>query len=233
MSRVAKEPRTSAQLQTGGAAAIALALFAVAGLAAASELRLPLRPLSSLGHLKPAPPPGMQGPEGIPIPNAPVLAYGQVVSLGRKIDGIVCQQNEQVAYHVHTHLTIFVRGKARQVPYGIGIGSPLRNVNPPPGQPFVGGTCYMWLHTHASDGIIHIESPDSRRFTLGQFFDVWGQPLNRNRVGPARGPVTALYNGKVYTGNLRRMPLGSHTRIQLEVGKPLVAPEKVANWYQL
>jgi hypothetical protein len=29
------------------------------------------------------------------------------------------------------------------------------------------------------------------------------------------------------------MPLGSHTRIQLEVGKPLVAPEKVANWYQL
>src|SRR5581483_12030445 len=30
------------------------------------------------------------------------------------------------------------------------------------------------LHTHEPDGIIHVESPVNRKFTLGEFFDVWG-----------------------------------------------------------
>ena len=30
----------------------------------------------------------------------------------------------------------------------------------------------MWLHTHAADGIVHIESPVDRTYTLGNFFDV-------------------------------------------------------------
>jgi hypothetical protein len=41
--------------------------------------------------------------------------------------------------------------------------------------------------THANDGIIHIESPVQRTYTLGQFFDVWQQPLSPTRVGPAPG----------------------------------------------
>jgi hypothetical protein len=86
----------------------------------------------------------------------------------------------------------------------------------------------MWLHTHAGDGIIHIESPVQRTYTLGEFFDIWGQPLTRRRVGPARGAVTALFDGHVFTGNPRAVPLLSHSQIELEVGRPLVAPDEIA-----
>jgi hypothetical protein len=44
----------------------------------------------------------------------------------------------------------------------------------------------------------------------------------------ARGPVTALFDGKLFTGNLRQIPLLAHAQIQLEIGKPLVAAEHIA-----
>jgi hypothetical protein len=85
----------------------------------------------------------------------------------------------------------------------------------------------MWLHTHSADGIIHTESPVNRAYTLGEFFDIWGQPLGREQAGPAHGPVTALLNGRVFTGNPREIPLLAHAQIQLEVGRPLLAPESI------
>ena len=45
-----------------------------------------------------------------------------------------------------------------------------------------------------------------RTYTLGEFFNEWGQPLGPNQVGPANGKVTALYNGSVYLGNPARHP---------------------------
>ena len=96
-------------------------------------------------------------------------------------------------------------------------------------RPFVGsGACFSWLHTHAPDGIIHIESPVKRQYTLGNFFDVWGQPLGPSQVGPAHGPVTAFYNGQHYLGNPNDIPIGKHVQIQLDVGRPLVAPERIS-----
>jgi hypothetical protein len=90
------------------------------------------------------------------------------------------------------------------------------------------GSCFYWLHTHAADGIIHIESPIERAYTLGNFFDVWGQPLSSSRVGPAAGPVTAFYDGERYDGDPRAIPLTAHAQIQLDLGRPLVAPAAIA-----
>jgi hypothetical protein len=36
--------------------------------------------------------------------------------------------------------------------------------------------------------------------------------------------VTALYNDQVFRGNPRDIPLTKHAQIQLDVGRPLVAP---------
>lgn len=55
----------------------------------------------------------------------------------------------------------------------------------------------MWLHTHARDGIIHIESPTKHSHTLGQFFAVWGQKLSTNQVGSVKGKVTTFYDSRV------------------------------------
>jgi hypothetical protein len=40
--------------------------------------------------------------------------------------------------------------------------------------------------------------------------------------------VVAIYNGQVFQGDPRNIPLTAHAQIKLEVGTPLVAPEKIA-----
>ena len=185
-------------------------------------------PLSTLGSLLAAPAPGATGPENVPIPAAPTLAATSPATAGQAIDGIGCDTSEQTLFHIHTHLTIFVNGQQRQVPAGIGIPGAVATQTPQ--GPFIdSGTCFYWLHTHAADGIIHIESPVKRTYTLGEFFDEWGQPLSSSQAGPAHGKVTVIVNGQVFKGNPREVPLGSHEDLQLEVGSPLVAPETI-NW---
>jgi hypothetical protein len=185
-------------------------------------------PLSTLGTLTAAPAPGALGPENVPIPSAPVLAGTSPATTGQTIDGIGCQTSEQTVFHIHTHLTIFVNGQPRQVPAAIGIPSAVAEQTK--AGPFIGsGTCFYWLHTHAADGIIHIESPVERTYTLGEFFDEWGQPLGPDQAGPAKGKVTVIVNGKVFKGNPRDVPLGSRENLQLDVGSPLIAPETI-NW---
>jgi hypothetical protein len=175
------------------------------------------------------------GPETIPIPSGPKLASLINVASGQTIDGVQCQTDEQTVVHVHTHLTVFVNGQARVIPYGIGI--PGFQAVQLQGGPFVEtGTCFYWLHAHANDGIIHVESPStSDTFTLGQFFDEWGQPLSTTTVGPASGQVTVFFTSpgkpaQIYTGNPRNLPLGDHYQIQLDVGSPIVAPVQITNW---
>jgi len=221
-----------------GAGAAVLVIAAVVGItlavsggspkaAGVTAPKLNLAPLSTLGTLKPAPAPGPLGPEGVPVPTAPALAGTATAATGQAVDGISCQTTEQTIFHIHAHLTIFVNGSARQVPAAIGIpGAQAENTAQ---GPFIAsGTCFYWLHTHAADGVIHIESPVQRTYTLGNFFDVWGQPLGTDRVGPTTGHVVALYNGQVYQGNPRDIPLTAHAQIQLMVGTPLVAPEQIS-----
>ena len=125
--------------------------------------------------------PGRPGPRACRSPAPLRWPAPATAATGQHVDGISCQTTEQTVFHIHAHLTIFVNGPARQVPAGIGIPG-ARAQNTAQG-PFINsGTCFYWLHTHAADGIIHIESPGHRVYTLGDFFDEWGQPL-----GPAAG----------------------------------------------
>jgi hypothetical protein len=185
-------------------------------------------PLSTLGTLAADPPQGSLGPEDVPIPSVPPLAGPSAATAGQPIDEIDCDPHEQLAYHIHTHLTIFVNGQQRQVPAGIGI--PDAVAQPASGGSFIySGKCFYFLHTHTNDGIIHVESPVVKTYTLGEFFDEWQQPLSSSQVGPAKGKVTAIVNGEVYQGDPRDIPLGSHEDVTLEVGTPLLAPENI-NW---
>lgn len=191
------------------AAAVSLAVISAGGhpAGAGGKAKMKLAAVSTLGKLAPAPFPGSPGSEGVPVPAAAPLASTASDATGRTVDGISCQSSEGTLFHIHAYLTIVINGSPRQVPADIGVA----------------GSCLYWLHTHAADGIVHIESPVRRTFTLGQIFDVWGQPLGPDRIGPAAGHVTALYNGKVYQGNPRDLPLSPHAQIQLEIGTPLVA----------
>jgi hypothetical protein len=178
------------------------------------------------------------GYEGIPIPIGPKLATLATAATGETVDDVQCQAGEQLVSHVHTHLTIFVDGEARVIPYGIGVPG-AEAVQTPKGAFVETGSCFYWLHTHQEDGVIHVESPStSLSFTLGQFFAEWGIPLNSKQVGPATGKLTVFFSapGKkvgIYKGNPADLPLGGHYQIQIDVGTPIVKPVDITNWSNL
>lgn len=157
-------------------------------------------------------------PLGSPTPTPPVLAPISTIVTGQPIDGIQCSGKEQLVFHIHAHLAIYVNGSARTVPEGIGIMPPRHETQNAAGVPTViSGACFYWLHSHTSDGILHIESPVQRTYTLGNWFDIWGIPLDSTHVGPASGTVIAYLNGQVYSGDIRSIPLDVHNLIQLDV----------------
>jgi hypothetical protein len=169
---------------------------------------------------------GQLGFEGIPIQNGAAVAPASTTQTGT-VNGIQCGSKEELAYHIHAHLTVFDNGQARSVPGGIGIpGSQV--VQTTEGPVASGGQCIYWLHTHAPDGVIHIESPTQRIYSLGDFFDEWHQPLSATQVGDVKGKVSAIVNGKPWTKSIRAIPLNPHQVIQLNVGSPV--PFETVNW---
>jgi hypothetical protein len=136
---------------------------------------------------------------------------------GATIDGIPCQSGEQLAVHYHAHLSILIGGNETTLPAGVGIDQTAQ--------------CLYWMRVHAADGIIHIEAPKesaARKFTLGNIFDIWRQPLSSTRVGAtvlAKDQKLLIFvDGKPYTGNPRDIVLGKYTQVVLEVTPPEVTP---------
>ena len=153
-----------------------------------------------------------------------ILASTQGQHTGETVNGVQSNDNEQVLFHIHAHLAIYVNGKQKLLPYGVGIVPPYQLQQTASGPFVVGGSKFYWLHTHDESGVIHIESPVQRTFTLGDFFAEWRQPLSANQVGPDKGKVTAYVNGKKFSGNPASIPLTAHALIQLDVGT-VVAPK--------
>lgn len=133
------------------------------------------------------------------------LLLAQGMFAGLPIDGIRCDTTEGAVEHIHARLKLVERGRPVTVPAMIGIPQ--------------GGSCLYWLHTHAEDGMIHIESPVRRGFTLGQFFDVWGETLNRTQAGGVRATrgrqLSIFVNGKRWGGDPRAIPLRDNEEITI------------------
>jgi len=140
---------------------------------------------------------------------------------------------EFFTYHVHAHLDVYVNGSHVQIPGGIGIdvtdsvihkgvtnGAPSHGGIPPSGCP---RPCVSPLHTHFVDGVIHIEAPTKKQFTLGQFFREWGVRLDSSCVGGYCRPeasVAVFVDGKQQTGNRGDIPLVDHAEIAVVIGAP-------------
>jgi hypothetical protein len=162
------------------------------------------------------------GPEGLPMETGAFLAPATTTRLGAIVKGIQCEPMAQLAYTSYAHLQIYVRGHSRALPGGIGIvdENPVATQH---GLIYSTHTCMYWLHTRAADGLVHVESPVARQFTLGDLFAVWNQPLSEHRVASARGPVTAYVNGRQWHRSPAAIPLREHAVIQLAVGRPAPA----------
>jgi hypothetical protein len=135
------------------------------------------------------------------------------------IDGIQCNAAEQLVFHNHAHLDLFINGQPYTIPSQVGI---------------VPGKCIYWLHTHDDSGVIHIESPVTRNFTLGQFFDIWKKKFSNvqifDNIANATNTMSIYVNGTKTNGNIdyRNTNLNEHDQIAIVFGRP---PPKIPSTY--
>ena len=144
---------------------------------------------------------------------------------------IPCDQLEHTQFHYHAYLQLFLRGGRVAVPTDVG-----RKLG-----------CYYWLHMHTNEpGIIHVESPDDRTFTLGDFFDVWSdwsgnrQLLDATHVAAltvSGGEKLAVYvdlddgsGARPVAGDPRGVVLRDHEVITLEITPPTLNPPPSFSW---
>ncbi len=135
------------------------------------------------------------------------------------VDGIYCDTLEQTAYHVHAHVSIYINGKQSLIPQYVGIASD--------------GSCYYWLHTHDTSGVIHMEAPASRSFIFGNFLDEWSAHFSSLGYPPELDFTTGWkvwVDGKPYTGNFRNIPLVAHALITMAYDSPGVKPDTTYAW---
>jgi len=150
--------------------------------------------------------------------NWPTAWVSQVTArpLGTIIDGITCDTSEGVVQHSHQYLTFIINGRIAKAPGSVGIDDATQ--------------CLYWLHSHNPDGIIHLESPQTGEFMLGEFLDIWRSSKDVNKsllteVVAKEKPSQVWVNGQLYTGNLWTLPLTSREQITIEYGQPTLKPQ--------
>ena len=148
-----------------------------------------------------------------------VYLSGNQTPSASTVDGIECLPTEATVFHVHAHLDLIVNSKSVTIPAGIGI---------------IPNQCFYWLHTHTPDGIIHIEAPQQRNFTIGQFVKVWD---NTPGISPPTfedltlndNNLKIFVNGNEVNGTLDNMQLSAHDEIVIISGN---VPPTIPSYYQ-
>ena len=124
-----------------------------------------------------------------------------------KYADICVKSTDTVDIHIHSVLSIYNNGVKEPVPGDIGIS---------PG-------CHKPVHTHSGDdvdGTIHVETSSSYKLppaTLGDFFEIWKQPLSTSQVWKFSGKVTMSVDGSPYTGDFSSLDLKDGQQIVIEI----------------
>jgi hypothetical protein len=184
-----------------------------------------------------APAPSSSDPMPYPAPSDPMARA--------RAAGLVPEPAEQLQYHVHAHLDVFVNGKHIIVPAGLGIDITNRRVHKfeTDGMAAWGGivipcaeACISPLHTHDVTGILHTESSTRHDNTLGQLFTEWNVRLDANCFATYCRPAQALaiyVNGTKFDGDPTTIPLSDHKEIAIIAGTPPAQIPNTADWNQI
>ena len=179
---------------------------------------------------RPAPPPTLASPapslaaRSLPGLQAGPAPWGtSAPDLRARLEaiGLPVMTDQGVVLHFHAHLDVFVNGRPVTVPANIGINQ--------------AGGYLSSLHTHDDGGIIHVESPTDRTYTLGQFFDVWGVRFSRRCLGGycSKGDqhVRAFVGGKPIPRDPRLLELALHQEIVVTYGTRAQLPRPIPSTY--
>lgn len=79
---------------------------------------------------------------------------------------LLCTTDMATQYHIHPELQILINGENNSIPKNLGIKS----------------NCMTSIHTHDEVGVIHVEAPVQKDFTLGDFFAVWQKDFSKSKI---------------------------------------------------
>jgi hypothetical protein len=129
------------------------------------------------------------------------------------------KHGQTLALHNHVNLQIFVHGQQEVVPVNIGIS----------------GNAIQSIHTHSSDGVVHIESGTVADFTLQQVFDVWGVRFTQDCLGAycntANSKLQVWQNGTEVTSDFSDVPLDDHSVIVVTYGTQNELPNPIPSTF--
>ena len=161
---------------------------------------------------------------------------------GQVVDGMECTTSEQLAFHIHSYLAIYVDGKQVTVPPGAGIVAPSGSGGSALGSDGL-KTCIYPLHVHYGEpNVVHIESPVKKTYTLGMFFDVWGQKLSATQVMGNTADASRTLTFEVFdaagkmtqvTTDPRSIALAEHETIVILYNSPDVKAQPFTGWQKL
>jgi hypothetical protein len=165
------------------------------------------------------------------IANNPLAQAQQIVDANYgPVDGVYCSANEQLSYHIHAHLSIYINGTNVPLVANTGI-APIgvtSNTNV---------TCYYWLHTHDATGVVHIESPTTKLYTLKSFIDIWEKFSSSSSAIPTQllsSTGWIIYvNGKQVNTDFSHLQLHAHDLITIAYNSPGIKPDTTYSWGQL
>jgi len=80
-------------------------------------------------------------------------------------------------YHSHPNLVVTINGQGVVIPVTFD------------------GSCPQPIHTHTSDGVLHIETDQNQNYTLGDWFLLWGHFANDKSMAIFNS--TQIFNNKV------------------------------------
>ena len=93
--------------------------------------------------------------------------------LAQRLHKIGIPPGGKETFHIHAMLHIYVNGLLVPLPKNIGLDTAKHLESS--------------MHTHDSTGIIHMEAPHPYRYTLGDFFALWGVKLGPAQAGGLTG----------------------------------------------
>ena len=176
----------------------------------------------------PTPPPPPPPPSVPPLsPNPIDITDGQPVGTPRwpdprgGVDGtpigrFSCVFNPPQQFEFYAHLSILVNNELQRIPLYLGAHRTPQT------------HCFYAIHTHDATGRIHVTPAAPGVFTLGELFQIWGQPLTNTNVAGITGLPIEIFvtdNGttvKVEDYDWSSIELRPRREITIGIGTPLI-----------
>jgi hypothetical protein len=141
-----------------------------------------------------------------------VTHWGDPQTDGTPIGTFTCMLNPTHDFIKVAHVSIIVNNEPQALPGNIGASQQ-------------GAThCFYTVHNHNSSGKVHVTPTAPGTYTLGNFFDIWKQPLtNTNVAGFSGMPIKIFVTDGTTTTEVAdtdwtNIELKDHREITISVG---------------